>query len=397
MVEWRWDQGRVLYFQYDVLREIAKVLVKFDGKNINDDSVNKDLRTALENNVGLPFAPSNYKVNRNYSRVFQCAMLARHDGRSLFVSDICRQIATGVESVSCDEYFREIVQRFRFPFPAFQEYNTTDENIFPFCAIIKMLIAKYQLGEEPRLDLEMICRFIIGNNCTGLEDIDFYKTLKPTGYIATSDSMRQLREMVAFISQLSFIKVFNHSIYLDILDDSEIAYIKNAYLKPITTQRLSDPFEEFRQITHLVKISKSGPNDDVKRGNTLIINPSDIEFTEGKKSRVQHLKIERSPLLRKYYVSLHPEPICAACEEHMNMKYPWAGYMLDLHHLLPLASMIKISIMGTSLDDIVGLCPSCHRAIHSYYRKWLKSNNREDFNDKKEAMAVYIEAVKEIS
>lgn len=397
MVEWRWDQGRVLYFQYDVLREIAKVLIKFEGKNINEETVNNDFRTALETNVGLPFAPSKYKVNRNYSRVFQCAMLARYDGQRLFVSDICKRIATDIEAISCDEYFREIVRRFRFPFPAFQEYNTTDDNVFPFCAIIKMLIAKYQLGHEPRLDLETICSVIIGNNCTGLEDIDFYKYLEPTGYVAPNDSMRQLREMVAFISQASFIKVFNHSIYLDILDASEITQITEVYLKPITTQRLKDPFDEFKQITHWGELYKAGSQVNTKRSNTLIFNPSDIEFTEGKKSRVQHLKIERSPLLRKYYVSIHPEPVCAACGEHMNMKYPWAGYMLDLHHLLPLASMIKISITGTSLDDIVGLCPSCHRAIHSYYRKWLKSNNQDDFRDKNEAMAVYLEAVKEIA
>lgn len=28
---WRWDQGRLLYFQFDVLRDIAKTLVKFDN------------------------------------------------------------------------------------------------------------------------------------------------------------------------------------------------------------------------------------------------------------------------------------------------------------------------------------------------------------------------------
>ena len=32
---WRWDQGRLLYFQFDVLREITKVLVKFDGADIS--------------------------------------------------------------------------------------------------------------------------------------------------------------------------------------------------------------------------------------------------------------------------------------------------------------------------------------------------------------------------
>ena len=45
MIEWRWDQGRVLYFQFDVIKEIAKVLAKFENKNINDDAVNEELRS----------------------------------------------------------------------------------------------------------------------------------------------------------------------------------------------------------------------------------------------------------------------------------------------------------------------------------------------------------------
>lgn len=34
---WRWDQGRLLYFQFDVLRDIAKTLVKFDNYGQSTD------------------------------------------------------------------------------------------------------------------------------------------------------------------------------------------------------------------------------------------------------------------------------------------------------------------------------------------------------------------------
>ena len=71
--------------------------------------------------------------------------------------------------------------------------------------------------------------------------------------------------------------------------------------------------------------------------------------------------------------------------------------MLDIHHLLPLSSSISITSRGTSLNDIVGLCPTCHRAIHSYYRKWLTDNQKEDFESKKEAHEVYMQAIKEIA
>ena len=70
--------------------------------------------------------------------------------------------------------------------------------------------------------------------------------------------------------------------------------------------------------------------------------------------------------------------------------------MLDLHHLLPLASALAISSKGTSLEDIVGVCPSCHRAIHAYYRQWLNANNQTDFLSKAEAKAIFEQATRAI-
>jgi predicted HNH restriction endonuclease len=78
-------------------------------------------------------------------------------------------------------------------------------------------------------------------------------------------------------------------------------------------------------------------------------------------------------------------------------KYPWTDYMLDIHHLLPLSSSVAITTKGTSLNDIVGLCPSCHRSIHIYYTKWLKYAGQDDFSSRAEAMDVYLTAIKEIA
>jgi predicted HNH restriction endonuclease len=70
--------------------------------------------------------------------------------------------------------------------------------------------------------------------------------------------------------------------------------------------------------------------------------------------------------------------------------------MLDIHHLLPLSSSIAITTKGTSLNDIVGLCPTCHRSIHIYYSKWLKNLGQDDFISRVEATEVYSLAVKEL-
>lgn len=401
MTEWRWDQGRILYFQYDVLKEIARVLVKYAGMNINEDQNARNLKSELITSSGLPFLPENYKVNRNYSRVFQCALLATTKGKGeLIVSDICKELAFENSSyASADDYLFEVINRFRFPFPAFQEYNTEADRIYPFCAIIKFLISKKLKGEEASLTLDEIGRFIIGNQCTGLEDVDYYKNLPSTSYELRGDSLRQVREMVVFIGQLSFLKIFDRKIFLDIIGIDDAQILLNQLLTPVIKEPLQDKVEEFISITSLPSIisSASIPISTYSGTSLPTTDISDIEFAEGKRKRVHHLRIERSPMLRRLYIQLHPEPICDACKENIKERYPWTDYMLDLHHLLPLSSVIRTLESGTSMSDMVGLCPSCHRAIHSYYSKWLKANSMEDFRSKKEAMEVYLEAIKEIA
>ena len=73
-------------------------------------------------------------------------------------------------------------------------------------------------------------------------------------------------------------------------------------------------------------------------------------------------------------------------------QYPWTPKILDMHHLLPLCSGAKTSKKGTLLTDLVANCPTCHRAVHRYYDKWLRDNKQNDFADADEARAVYAEA-----
>lgn len=88
---WRWDQGRLLYFQFDVLRDIAKTLVKFD--NVDITKCEDLFRQTLVSETGMPFLPDHYTIKRNYSRVFQCSFLAKFMGNQLVVTDICCDLA----------------------------------------------------------------------------------------------------------------------------------------------------------------------------------------------------------------------------------------------------------------------------------------------------------------
>ncbi|MCZ7670826.1 MAG: HNH endonuclease [Chloroflexi bacterium] len=119
----------------------------------------------------------------------------------------------------------------------------------------------------------------------------------------------------------------------------------------------------------------------------------DLVFTEGKRIRVTHLRVERSPKLRRmFFANLSLPYYCDMCRENMKDRYPWTDNLLEVHHLLPLSSVVRLTRTGTSFADLVPLCPNCHKAIHNYYRSWLRTENQQDFTTVIEAKSVYNEA-----
>lgn len=106
------------YFNFKAVKNISQVLISYDGKDMRtfDPAFRKDLTT----NVGLPFAPPNYTIKRNYKRVFECSMLATYIGDRLIVSDIGKALSSDQQFASNPEwYLHEVETRFRYPFPSF--------------------------------------------------------------------------------------------------------------------------------------------------------------------------------------------------------------------------------------------------------------------------------------
>ena len=96
--------------------------------------------------------------------------------------------------------------------------------------------------------LDDVFSYVIGNNCTGLENIDFYANLSPTGRTPLGDEKRQVREMLVFMGQSSFLKWFNKHLYADTKD---IHGVLRAISPLIRTERKQLPEEEFLAITAL--------------------------------------------------------------------------------------------------------------------------------------------------
>ncbi len=382
--KWRWDQGRLTYFQFENLKAIAYCLTRLEGIVINQKD-SDPLREPLESATGLPFAPKSYRVWRNYKRVFECSFLATNVNERLYVTDFCKRVAASDDTaIDVDEFLSLFIPRFRFPFAAFTDYKKSVEVVYPFCAVLKYLISNFLTGKKTNIPFEDVFSIIIGNNCTGFESVEHYSKLRKTNYKPDGDERRQVREMLIFISQLSILKWYNSALYLDISPKDYEDY--NGF-QLLTTPVFKEPKklreEEYLSMTSLTKEviypfklqSREIPTDDI--------------FIEGKRTRVTHIKIERSPLLRKLFFGTHPETVCDMCVCDTRKRYPWTDNLLEVHHVLPLSSTLSITTEGTSLSDVVGLCPNCHKSVHTFYKTWLNKNKLDDFRNRDEAREIY--------
>lgn len=386
-IKWRWDQGRLSYFQYENLKVIAHCLVRLEGVVINQKDIDP-LRAALESGTGLPFAPKSYSIWRNYKRVFECSFLATNINDRLYVTDFCKRLASdNTKKIDVDEFLSLFIPRFRFPFAAFNDYKKSEQLIYPFCAVLKFLISNSLSGKQAAISLEDVFAFIIGNNCTGLEPIEHYAGLKKTNYKPDGDENRQVREMLIFISQMSILKWYAGSLFLDISPKDYEDY--NGF------QHLTNPFfKEPKQIREEEYLSMTALTDEPVYKFELQSReaPADDIFMEGKRTRVTHIKIERSPLLRKLFFEKYPETVCDMCVCETKQRYPWTDNLLEVHHILPLSSTLSITGEGTSLTDVVGLCPNCHKSVHTYYKNWLNKYKLDDFRNCVEAKEIYHQA-----
>ena len=374
-MRWRWDQGRLNYFRYENLVLIARVLSELDGVSLK--SGGDPLRKPLRKGTCLSFAPSRYTVWRNYARVFQCAMIATRVGDKLAVTDLCKQLADEANPLLPDQYFDFLFSRFALPFPAFEDYDSKIKPVYPFVAILKMAIVRADSG----VTLKDVFSYIVGNNCTGCESIDYYRKLKPTERKPVGDELRQVREMLVLMGQVSYLKWFDGILFID---TSDIHSVLEAIKPDFTRKRKPLALEEFFE-TCLVGESGRARFEVLLEDRDV----SEQSFKEGGRTFVTHGKIERSPLVRKKYFAMHPELICDICSMHPRERYPWTDNILQLHHVFPLASTLNVSSTTTFLDDLVPLCPSCHRSVHDFYRLRLSEWGVTDFGSKKMAQDVY--------
>lgn len=394
---WRWDQGRLEYFQFENLRLMARALHSLEGVDLR--LTPDPLRVPMTQAVGLTFKPLDYRVWRNYGRILKSALLALEVDNRLVLTDIGRWLATD-EAVAADDYLAIVTQRFRYPSPAFQQFAPSAQLIFPFAAILNWLFGRRLAGLPARLTVEAAIQYLIGNGCTGLESPEQLAQLPPTSCKLSADATRQLRELLLLISQFSFLSWHDGVLALDFTATEltpAVLSLTVPDVRPVQAVAEADLLSlATLSVAERIGLLLPEPADTADEVEEPLTTQVPSVYAEGQRVYRTHRRIERNRLLRQAFFLLKPQAVCEMCTLDTRIRYPWTVNLLEIHHLLPLAATPAITRTGTSLTDLVALCPSCHRSIHVYYRTWLTANQRRDFADKTEAGAVYAAAKAQI-
>jgi hypothetical protein len=380
---WHWDQGRLAYFQFDVLRQIAAFVQANDFKQAN--------RETLQAAIGLPFLPADYTPWRNYSRILKLSLLVSEVNNRAQATPVAAILAQP-GAVTSDEYFHFIARAFTEPSPALKDWRRDAEFRYPLLFALKYLLTKAAISDGPSATFDEIVGAYSESGFIGDEGAERFIAIigqddqyALIGNRVQENLRRQARESLQVVAQISYLHVRASRIMVSLsAGDAQQIFEE---LAPIIGPRENDRESEIRRLAGLFI---DGSTDIVfDYPNTIVDEIVESGFREGSKSRKTHVTIERNANLRREFFLARPTSTCDVCGLDTLRTYPWTEGVLDLHHLLPLSSGTRVEARGTTFDDLVPVCPSCHRAIHRYYDGWLERNGRQDFVDTREARTVY--------
>ena len=385
---WDWEQGRMSYFQYDELRTVARFVVNYDFKNTPSAAVRAE--------TGLAFLPNHYTPWRNYARAYKLCLLVSLTDTVAVPTDVANVLATD-GAITCDEYLHFLAEATTYPSPALNNWNHTSEMRRPLAFSLKYILAKVAQRIGNVINISEVIGAYVASGFDGTESVqqfvnlmnrqeDYKNTVRP---FHRRSQYRQARESLKFLCQISYLHIYKNDIFVT-LDPRDAAVIFED-IEPIEGNPLADGDAEIRRVARFFRDGST--HDFFDYPHTVISDASLSGFIEGSRVQKSHTVIERNSRLRNLFFRTFATTTCEACEIDTHVKYPWTERVLDVHHLLPLASGTRVdSKAGTILEDLRALCPTCHRSVHRYYDMHLRERGRADFVDKEDAFQVYNEA-----
>jgi hypothetical protein len=395
---WRWDQGHNAYTQFPNVRRIAEFVAS--NQFVGVSSAELLIATGLE--FKHPAKPD-YNPWRQYARALKVMLLvSEEDG--LAIPTAVAKVLKNAGAVTSDEYLHFLAEVTTDPSPAFRGYDHRTAPRYPLLFALKYLLAKTASGGTARASRTEIRGAYKSSSLTGAEHdeqgmLDFIALSRNVdanvnvGKTLVGDEKRQINESLSTLSQISYLHKSGETITVSLSnDDCRIVFVEmNAIQPPF----LEDPNLELQRRARL--FSGGSTHDFFDFPTTIVTDVVESGFVEGTKFEKTHVVIERNRKLREQFFKANPSPTCSLCRLQTRTTYGWADRVLDMHHLLPLAAGTRTDGRTTALEDLVAVCPSCHRAIHRYYGIWLRKYKRKDFNTVEEARAVYDEILTSFS
>jgi HNH endonuclease len=381
---WHWDQGHLAYFDFDALKRISDFVIKHDFKAAT--------KASLVASTGLSFAaPASHSHWRQYSRALKLTFLVS-EINDVAVATPVAAILAKPGAVICDEYLYFLVRATTDPSPALSGWSPEANFRYPLLFALKYLLTKVAIGlvEEASIN-ELIGAYIKTGFVGDEDDTKFIEAVSDNedyeeiGKAVADDPRRQGRESLKVMSQFSFLQVRSNKVIVSLAKEDAHSIFEDA--TAIIGPRAADGEAEIRRLANLFK---GGSTSDIfEYPNTTVSDLAASGFNEGTKVKKTHLVIERNSRLRRDFFALNTSAKCDVCTVDTKKTYPWTERVLDVHHLLPLSSGTRVTGQSTTFDDLVPVCPSCHRAVHRYYDWWLKDKKQLDFLGREEARAVY--------
>ena len=207
---WRWDQGRMAYFQYDVLRTISEFVTNHDLRNSQPAVIRAE--------TGLTFPPQAYAPWRNYARILKLCLIVSEEGYRAIPTDIAA-ILSQTGTVTCDEYLHFLAQATTDPSPALSNWDNQGRIRHPLCFTLKYILARVAILGQHETSIDQIIGAYIESDFDGDEDENDFAGLVGANsnhvdvtHQLSQNRRRQSRESIKFLSQISYLYTTRDSV-----------------------------------------------------------------------------------------------------------------------------------------------------------------------------------------
>jgi len=97
---------------------------------------------------------------------------------------------------------------------------------------------------------------------------------------------------------------------------------------------------------------------------------------EGRVTQVTVRQFERSASIVRQKKASANSLACEICGIDFSKTYENGEGFIECHHIHPIA--LSKGERSTTLDDLILICPNCHRMAHRHINQWLRENDPED-------------------